>query len=307
MFKITMREETFAGWLQIIGLLFGAVGVILPATIIVMTPPRTMTVGALTVCALIFLFCIFAAILFFVLSHLADVIHRAARRGFREEPADARAPEKARRTEVKTEPLSLVESASLGRVPGQTQPPTAAAREPGIPRALESAAPPQVQKPAAVRKEPATSAAQPSSKIAPPQPPQKKIVAPVPVIHARVTTAVEEPTPTPPAVEEKPLSPLPVLEISPADDILSSDTPPVPAPVAPTVQAVPPTVAASGRSDAESMFESIKTFIDMEMWHLAYQRAKELIRQHPDSPEAARLKKNLDTFRKKAEEMLVAW
>jgi hypothetical protein len=258
MFKVTMHEETFAGWLQVIGLLFGAVGVILPATIIVLTPPRTMTVGALTVCALIFLFCVFAAIIFFVLSHLADVIHRAARRGFRGEQETGRTPDKARRTEVKTEPLRTVSATTLDRP-------------------------------------------QPSSKIAPQQ---KKTASPVPVILAKVKTAVEEPKSAPPQIEEEPQPPLPVLELSSPDDILSPDTVPASAPAA---QAAPQVVDARGHSEAKSMFESIKTFIDMEMWHLAYQRAKELIRKHPESQEAARLKKNLDTFRKKAEEMLVAW
>lgn len=302
MFKVTTHEESFASWLQVIGLLFGAIGVMLPVLVVVLTPPGTMTIGALTTCAFIFVFCVFAAISFFVFSHFADVLYHAVRRPAREGQETARAPEQARKTEVKTEPRKMLNSSPASNQP---QPPTGTAREMSTPQTpADSPHQLPLQPPDVGRKEAATPVTiQPSSKV---MPLQKKTASPVLAVHAKVKGAKEEAESAPPQAEPMSGSPLAVLEISSAEDILSSDMTPLAAPAA----ASPPAsqaVDTRGRAEVESMFESIKTFIDMEMWHLAYQRANELIKKHPESPEAARLKKNLDTFHKKAEEMLVAW
>lgn len=71
-----------------------------------------------------------------------------------------------------------------------------------------------------------------------------------------------------------------------------------PAPAAPKVaQAGAPT------SEAGKCFESVKTYVDLEMWPIAYQKAQELLQKYPDSTEAAKVRKNLEYFRRRAEEI----
>ena len=62
----------------------------------------------------------------------------------------------------------------------------------------------------------------------------------------------------------------------------------------------PPPTAEAGKC-----FESVKTYVDLEMWPLAYQKAQELLQKFPDSPEAAKVRKNLEYIRQRAEEIEV--
>ena len=45
----------------------------------------------------------------------------------------------------------------------------------------------------------------------------------------------------------------------------------------------------------------MKTYIDLEMWELAYDKAEQVLRNFPESPEAEKLSKNINELRWKAE------
>lgn len=74
---------------------------------------------------------------------------------------------------------------------------------------------------------------------------------------------------------------------------------------APVVEGAPPPPKAAPTAEAGKCFESVKTYVDLEMWPLAYQKAQELLQKFPDSPEAAKVRKNLEYIRQRAEEIEV--
>jgi outer membrane protein assembly factor BamD (BamD/ComL family) len=49
-----------------------------------------------------------------------------------------------------------------------------------------------------------------------------------------------------------------------------------------------------------AMLQHVRTYMDLEMWELARQKALALIKAFPDSPEAAELMKVLETLERKA-------
>ena len=65
----------------------------------------------------------------------------------------------------------------------------------------------------------------------------------------------------------------------------------------------PPPPKPLPTAEAEKCFESVKTYVDLEMWPLAYQKAQELLQKFPDSPEAAKVRKNLEYIRQRSEEI----
>ncbi len=73
---------------------------------------------------------------------------------------------------------------------------------------------------------------------------------------------------------------------------------PRPAPATEGAPASRPAPAA----EAGKCFDSVKTYVDLDMWPLAYQKAQELLQKFPDSPQAATVRKSLEHFRLKAEE-----
>ncbi|NUN49606.1 MAG: hypothetical protein HUU15_12330 [Candidatus Brocadiae bacterium] len=58
---------------------------------------------------------------------------------------------------------------------------------------------------------------------------------------------------------------------------------------------------ASPYASAREIMSSVRTLVELENWKMACQRAQELIERHPDSPEAAKAKKNLDYLQSKAQ------
>ncbi len=59
---------------------------------------------------------------------------------------------------------------------------------------------------------------------------------------------------------------------------------------------------AMARQDAQQMISSITTYIEMEMWGQAFEKANELINKYPKSEEAKKVKPNLEHIKKKATE-----
>ncbi len=80
-----------------------------------------------------------------------------------------------------------------------------------------------------------------------------------------------------------------------ASSLVPRLTPPLPRP-APVKRAKP------GRgSELPTLFQQVKTYIDLEMWELAHDKARDVIRRFPDSREATLLNRNLNELRWKAE------
>jgi len=50
------------------------------------------------------------------------------------------------------------------------------------------------------------------------------------------------------------------------------------------------------------MYQHVRTYMDLEMWELARQKALAILRNFPDAPEALELMKVYDTLEKKAQE-----
>ncbi|GEM_PF-4286673 len=71
------------------------------------------------------------------------------------------------------------------------------------------------------------------------------------------------------------------------------------------VEGAPAPPKPAPTAEAGKCFESVKTYVDLEMWPLAYQKAQELLQKFPDSPEAAKVRKNLEYIRQRAEEIEV--
>jgi len=55
-----------------------------------------------------------------------------------------------------------------------------------------------------------------------------------------------------------------------------------------------------------AMYNHVKTYMDLEMWELARQKAVAIMKSFPDSPEAAELMKVYETIEKKARESVTA-
>jgi hypothetical protein len=55
-----------------------------------------------------------------------------------------------------------------------------------------------------------------------------------------------------------------------------------------------------------AMYNHVKTYMDLEMWELARQKAVAIMKSFPDSPEAAELMKVYETIEKKAREAVTA-
>lgn len=77
---------------------------------------------------------------------------------------------------------------------------------------------------------------------------------------------------------------------------------PAPAPAVPAdaAAAQPPT------SRLESLYHEMKTYIDLEMWELALEKANLIVKDHPGSKEADLVSRNLNELRWKAEPKFVA-
>jgi len=54
------------------------------------------------------------------------------------------------------------------------------------------------------------------------------------------------------------------------------------------------------------MYQHVKTYMDLEMWELARQKAVAMMKNFPESPEAIELMKIFDTIEKKARETVAA-
>jgi hypothetical protein len=50
------------------------------------------------------------------------------------------------------------------------------------------------------------------------------------------------------------------------------------------------------------MYQHVRTYMDLEMWELARQKALAILKNFPDAPEALELMKVYDTLEKKAQE-----
>lgn len=72
---------------------------------------------------------------------------------------------------------------------------------------------------------------------------------------------------------------------------------PAPDPVRRDTRRVP----AQKGTELATLFQQVKTYIDLEMWELAYDKAQQILKLHPDSHEAAALQRNLNDLRWKAE------
>jgi hypothetical protein len=78
---------------------------------------------------------------------------------------------------------------------------------------------------------------------------------------------------------------------------------PEPAPAAP-VAAVPAAPAVKPKPEAgklDALYHEMKTYIDLEMWELAVEKATLIVEQHPGTKEAELISRNLNELRWKAE------
>lgn len=80
-----------------------------------------------------------------------------------------------------------------------------------------------------------------------------------------------------------------------------------PAPSAPALPTPPEEAAAPApRGDVGARFQEMKTYIDLEMWELALQKATQILQEHPETREAELVGKNINELRWKAEPKFVA-
>jgi hypothetical protein len=77
---------------------------------------------------------------------------------------------------------------------------------------------------------------------------------------------------------------------------------PVPAPAAEAPAAAP----APPRPALDALYHEMKTYIDLEMWELALEKANAVVKEHPGTPEAELVSRNLNEIRWKAEPKFVA-
>jgi len=79
---------------------------------------------------------------------------------------------------------------------------------------------------------------------------------------------------------------------------------PVPAPAAPVV--AEPRIEKPAPSRLEALYHEMKTYIDLEMWELALEKATAIVQHHPGTKEAELVSKNMNELRWKAEPKFVA-
>jgi len=79
---------------------------------------------------------------------------------------------------------------------------------------------------------------------------------------------------------------------------------PVPPPAAPAVVELKVEKRAPSRLDA--LYHEMKTYIDLEMWELALEKATAIVQHHPGTKEAELVSKNMGELRWKAEPKFVA-
>jgi hypothetical protein len=80
---------------------------------------------------------------------------------------------------------------------------------------------------------------------------------------------------------------------------------PVPAPAPPAVVAEPKAEKPSP-SSLGALYHEMKTYIDLEMWELALEKATAIVQRHPGTKEAELVSKNMNELRWKAEPKFVA-
>ena len=81
---------------------------------------------------------------------------------------------------------------------------------------------------------------------------------------------------------------------------------PEPAPAAPPVPAAPSAPARPDPSRLDALYHEMKTYIDLEMWELAMEKANVIVQKFPGTKEADLVSRNLNELRWKAEPKFVA-
>jgi hypothetical protein len=81
---------------------------------------------------------------------------------------------------------------------------------------------------------------------------------------------------------------------------------PAPAPAAPASLPEPALEKKSDPSRLANLYHEMKTYIDLEMWELAMEKATLIVEQHPGTKEAELVSRNLNELRWKAEPKFVA-
>lgn len=79
-----------------------------------------------------------------------------------------------------------------------------------------------------------------------------------------------------------------------------------PAPVTPAVAVLPPAPPKADPSRLEGVYHEMKTYIDLEMWELAVEKANVIVEKYPGTKEAELVSRNLNELRWKAEPKFVA-
>jgi len=80
---------------------------------------------------------------------------------------------------------------------------------------------------------------------------------------------------------------------------------PAPAPAAPAVAPMPVEKPKPPATRLESLYHEMKTYIDLEMWELALEKATAIVQRHPGTKEADLVEKNMNELRWKAEPKFV--
>jgi len=82
---------------------------------------------------------------------------------------------------------------------------------------------------------------------------------------------------------------------------------PVPSPAAPVAAAAPPPAPPKpDPSKLDAVYHEMKTYIDLEMWELAMEKANLIVEKYPGTKEAELVSRNLNELRWKAEPKFVA-
>src|SRR6185295_8779229 len=81
---------------------------------------------------------------------------------------------------------------------------------------------------------------------------------------------------------------------------------PAPEPIVPPALAADAKPVKSGSSRLESLYHEMKTYIDLEMWELALEKATLIVENHAGTKEAELVSRNLNELRWKAEPKFVA-
>ncbi|MBV8880109.1 MAG: hypothetical protein JO332_09115, partial [Planctomycetaceae bacterium] len=79
-----------------------------------------------------------------------------------------------------------------------------------------------------------------------------------------------------------------------------------PVPAAPVAAPPPPAPAAPDPSKLEAIYHEMKTYIDLEMWELALEKATLIVEKYRGTKEAELVSRNLNELRWKAEPKFVA-